>query len=124
MSTPKKIAQQQENGQQRFQRRAKNDCFSAPSHSILDDFDFEKNLALFDKQAVFEEIETQGYPKIIRPSSTNQPAKYKCDENVLQSNPVIYRQIEVPCSAACQYVTGNLVFHVQIFSVNYMIIFI
>ena len=107
MSTPKKISQPQENGHQRFQRKAADDWFSAPAYSILDDFDFEKNLALFDKQAVFEEIETQGYPKIVRPSSTNQPAKYKCDENVLQSTPVIYRQIEVPCATVCQYVTGN-----------------
>ncbi len=107
MSTPKKISQDKENGHHRTNRRAKDDCFSAPAHSMLDDFDFEKNLALFDKQAVFEEIETQGYPKIVRPSSTTQPAKYKCDENVLQSTPVIYKQIEVPFGSTGHYVTGE-----------------
>ena len=106
VSTPKKISQER-NGHNRFHRKAMDDCFSAPVDSILDDFDFEKNLALFDKQAVFEEIETLGYPKIVRPNSANQPAKYKCDQNVLQSTPVIYRQITVPSSGTRVYVTGE-----------------
>ena len=90
-------------------RKTREDCFSAPTDSFLDEFDFEKNLALFDKQAVFEEIEKEieemGYPKIIRP--TNQPAKYRCDENVLQSEPVVYRQIKMTHSSNKEFQTGK-----------------
>ena len=92
-------------------RKMREDCFSAPTDSFLDEFDFEKNLALFDKQAVFEEIEKEieemGYPKIIRP--TNQPAKYRCDENVLQSDPVVYRQIKMNHTAIKEFRTGQSV---------------
>ncbi len=107
-STPRKNGVPQENGHGRGQRRSKDDCFSAPMKSFMDDFDFEKNLALFDKQAVFDEIEEQGYPKIVRAVNPNHhPAKYRHDENVLQSEAPTYRQIIVPCTNSKEYVTGG-----------------
>lgn len=67
------------------QRQKNHDCFN-DLEIFVDDFDFEKNLALFDKQAVFEEIEkgrengTGG-----QNSRTNRSEqKYRCDENILQ----------------------------------------
>ena len=33
------------------------ECFSAPTEGILGDFDFDSNLKLFNKAAVFEEID-------------------------------------------------------------------
>ncbi|XP_062569542.1 enhancer of mRNA-decapping protein 3-like [Saccostrea cucullata] len=75
--------------------QGREDCFSAPSESYLQDFDFEKNLALFDKKAVFEEIESAN-PELTKVVETKKPQKYRCDENVLQSAPVVYQQIKVP----------------------------
>ena len=91
-------------------RNARQDCFSAPVDSFLgDDFDFEKNLALFDKQAVFREIEDSSvHEQSSRPSTDRQPAKYKHDENVLDSGPIVYKQIEVRGEQAEQhYVTDT-----------------
>lgn len=101
-STPRKID---------FKKRStpKEDCFSAPTESYLADFDFEKNLALFDKKAVFEEIESSGNGTVIfAGNAEKRPTKYRCDENVLQSGPVVLSQIKVPCSDAKCYVTGKV----------------
>lgn len=90
-STPRKIENQR-------RRTPREDCFSAPVDSILDDgeFDFEKNLAMFDKQAVFDEIENNGYPgMVVRAIERGHEAKFKNDENVLQSKPTVYNQIRV-----------------------------
>lgn len=101
-STPKKLENYQRG------RKMREDCFSSLHNDFMDEFDFEKNLALFDKQAVFEEIEKEreemGYPKIVRP--TNQPAKYRCDENIIQADPVVYRQIKMPQTPCTEYKTG------------------
>ncbi|XP_055637663.1 enhancer of mRNA-decapping protein 3 [Toxorhynchites rutilus septentrionalis] len=74
----------------------KNSTFGTPvDDPIMDEeFDFEKNLALFDKQAIWDEIES--YQQ--RPDTTRQRAsrkKYRHDENVLTSEPAQYRQIEL-----------------------------
>lgn len=81
----------------KIQSQSREDCFSAPSESYLQDFDFEKNLALFDKKAVFEEIESAN-PELTKVMDNKKPQKYRCDENVLQSAPVVYKQIKVPKS--------------------------
>ncbi|XP_023930254.1 enhancer of mRNA-decapping protein 3 [Lingula anatina] len=92
-STPKKIEGRRRN-------TPREECFSAPSQSFLGEFDFEKNLALFDKQAVFEEIESSSYPAEMQIAAQKQPPKYRCDENVLQSGPVELRQIKIKSSAS------------------------
>ncbi|KAK3097432.1 hypothetical protein FSP39_009602 [Pinctada imbricata] len=90
-TTPRKI-----DFRKRSQSRdQQDDCFSAPNHSYLTDFDFEKNLALFDKKAVFEEIENAN-PDCVKVVEAKKPQKYRCDENVLQSGPVVLQQIKVP----------------------------
>jgi enhancer of mRNA-decapping protein 3 len=71
----------------------------------MDEFDFEKNLALFDKKAVFEEIENNN-PEVIRVGD-KKPTKYRHDENVLQSKPTTFQQIKVPKDYGSSYVTGN-----------------
>jgi len=98
------------------------DCFAVPIDSIIDDdFDFEKNLALFNKRAVFDKIERQRELAVsttptssaVTGSSSPRPAtaKYRCDENVLPSRKAVYRQILVsnPTDevAACEYVTDS-----------------
>ena len=86
-------------------QQSRQDCFSAPVDSFLDEFDFEKNLALFDKKAVFEEIES-AQPEVVK-ACEKTVSKYRCDENVLQSGPVVLQQIKVPNQSCHSYVTGN-----------------
>ena len=89
----------------RKKAQSRQDCFSAPVDSILDEFDFEKNLALFDKKAVFEEIEAE-YPEELK--VVEKPTKYRYDENVLQGAPVTLQQIKVPANQSGRlYVTGE-----------------
>ena len=89
-------------------QQARQDCFSAPVDSFLDEFDFEKNLALFDKKAVFEEIES-AQPEVVK-ACEKTVSKYRCDENVLQTAPVVLQQIKVPNQSGHSYVTGNKVY--------------
>ncbi|XP_050400286.1 enhancer of mRNA-decapping protein 3 [Patella vulgata] len=100
-TTPRKIEGRNNNARRGSQRQ---DCFSAPVDSFIKDFDFEKNLALFDKQAVFAEIEN-GFPEgsII----DKKPTKYRCDENVLTSGPVVLQQIKTPSTSGKSYVTDS-----------------
>jgi len=98
------------------------DCFAVPIDSIVDDeFDFEKNLALFDKRAVFDKIERQRElagsttPTSSAATGSSSPhptgGKYRCDENVLPSRKAVYRQILVSNPTdevtACEYVTDS-----------------
>lgn len=74
------------------------------------DFDFEKNLALFDKQKVFDEINAlskSDYVKLVDCNKRGNSAKYRHDENVLSGTMSISRQISVPCKAGKEYVTGK-----------------
>jgi len=98
------------------------DCFAVPIDSIVDDeFDFEKNLALFDKRAVFDKIDRlrqlAGSTTPTTPAATGSSsphpadAKYRCDENVLPRKKAVYRQILVSnptdTVTACEYVTDS-----------------
>ncbi|XP_035778227.1 enhancer of mRNA-decapping protein 3-like [Anopheles albimanus] len=93
---------------------AKESTFGSPDDDpiVMDkDFDFEKNLALFDKQAIWSEIDANqskaaaeaagggigggaasGSSK--RQLSSSTKTKYRHDENVLASIPTQYRRIE------------------------------
>ncbi|XP_015272007.1 PREDICTED: enhancer of mRNA-decapping protein 3 [Gekko japonicus] len=76
-----------------------DECFGDDIEEILDtDFDFEGNLALFDKAAVFEEIETYERKSGTRSRGTpnEKSARYRHDENILESEPIVYRRITVP----------------------------
>ena len=91
------------------QRLTRGDCFVDPVESFADDeFDFEKNLALFDKQAVFDEINRCMGSSGAACNAGRVDAKYKCDENVLQGATAVYRQIKVSGDGATkEYVTDS-----------------
>lgn len=87
-------------------------CFGSPldDSTISKDFDFEKNLALFDKQAIWNEINNSQRPDIVRQTENcrrNQQLKYRHDENVIATVPTVYRQIVVPKQDAAEYVTDD-----------------
>lgn len=93
--------------------RAKDDeCFGDGTDEDLDtDFDFEGNLALFDKAAVFSQIEgTNNHSNRTQHHSTQgeqKPVSYRHDENILQGKPVIFRRITVPQHGGKEYCTGE-----------------
>ncbi|XP_030748209.1 enhancer of mRNA-decapping protein 3 [Sitophilus oryzae] len=83
------------------------ECFGSPVGSqIKEDFDFEKNLALFDKQAIWDELNAQK-PDVIRQADSKKVAKYRHDENIIASQPTSFRQIVVPKQDFCEYVTDD-----------------
>lgn len=101
----------------RFQN-SKLETFGTPVNdpTMEEDFDFEKNLALFDKQAVWEKINqmNSGKPDLLHHQamagshSRQQPQpKYRHDENILQSAPTQYRQIEVDYNSSRDYVSDD-----------------
>lgn len=106
--TPKK------NGPKNGQHKARDDeCFGDELEEIPDtDFDFEGNLALFDKAAVFEEIDTHerrggGGGARSRGTPSERPPNYRHDENILESEPIVYRRIVVPHPGGKEYCTGK-----------------
>ncbi|CAB3365288.1 Hypothetical predicted protein [Cloeon dipterum] len=83
-------------------------AFGSPiDNTVLEeDFDFEKNLALFNKQAEYEMINQQSSrPDLVKQAET--PQKYRHDENVLEVTPAKYRQIKVPGNTSLEYVTDS-----------------
>ncbi|KAF7391214.1 hypothetical protein HZH66_009694 [Vespula vulgaris] len=83
--------------------------FGTPiDQSLNQDFDFEKNLALFNKEAVWQEINSLK-PDIVRQSESNRGGggKYRHDENVIVSEPTAFRQIVVPSTGEKEYVTDD-----------------
>ncbi|XP_031620146.1 enhancer of mRNA-decapping protein 3 [Contarinia nasturtii] len=87
----------------------KNITFSTPVDDIVldEEFDFEKNLALFDKQAIWDKIDANQKPDLVR--HVNKKVKnYRHDENILTSKPTGYRQITLKdrCTAQ-EYVTDD-----------------
>jgi enhancer of mRNA-decapping protein 3 len=54
------------------------ECFGSPlDPKINKDFDFEKNLALFDKQAIWDEINNSQKPDVIKNLDSKKPSKYR-----------------------------------------------
>ncbi|XP_060536222.1 enhancer of mRNA-decapping protein 3 isoform X2 [Cylas formicarius] len=83
------------------------ECFGSPlDHKISKDFDFEKNLALFDKQAIWDELNSQR-PDIVKNTDNKKNGKYRHDENVIATIPTSFRQITVPKQDFCEYVTDD-----------------
>lgn len=53
------------------------ECFGSPlDQNISKDFDFEKNLALFNKQALWDELNAQK-PDVVRQVDNKKSAKYR-----------------------------------------------
>ncbi|KAM9366419.1 enhancer of mRNA-decapping protein 3-like isoform 2-T2 [Symphorus nematophorus] len=101
------------NGGAGLSMRPKDDeCFGDGTDEDLDtDFDFEGNLALFDKAAVFSQIDgTNSHSSRAQHHSTlgeQKPVSYRHDENILEGKPVIYRQIKVPQHGGKEYCTDS-----------------
>ncbi|XP_017284200.1 enhancer of mRNA-decapping protein 3 [Kryptolebias marmoratus] len=91
--------------------RSKDDeCFGDGTNEDLDtDFDFEGNLALFDKAAVFSQIDGSNGHKAQRHSTQAElkPQSYRHNENILEGKPVVYRQITVPQHGGKDYCTDS-----------------
>ncbi|XP_047436292.1 enhancer of mRNA-decapping protein 3-like [Mugil cephalus] len=93
--------------------RTKDDeCFGDGTDEDLDtDFDFEGNLALFDKAAVFSQIDgSSSHGNKAQHHSTHveqKPLSYRHDENILEGKPVTYRQITVPQHGGKEYCTDS-----------------
>uniref|UniRef100_A0A8C1I945 Enhancer of mRNA-decapping protein 3 n=1 Tax=Cyprinus carpio TaxID=7962 RepID=A0A8C1I945_CYPCA len=90
-----------------------DECFGDGMDDVPDeDFDFEGNLALFDKAAVFSQIdssERRGNGARSRGTPGEQtPSRYRHDENILEAKPVVYRQIMVPQNGTKEYSTASL----------------
>jgi len=92
-STPRK-----DKRNQLSRKHNKDDCLAAPiDANISVDFDFESNLALFDKLAVYEEMESDVNMSVSVPSERTWDPKYRCDENILDGPTpatTVYRQIK------------------------------
>jgi len=86
--------------------KERNDaCFGVSLDTIVkEDFDFEKNLALFNKKAFYNKIHKK--PDLVPHEKVSN--KYKHNENVLHSTPVKFRQVTVPSPAINEYITGKL----------------
>ncbi|PBC34583.1 enhancer of mRNA-decapping protein 3 [Apis laboriosa] len=69
--------------------------------SLNQDFDFEKNLALFDKEGMWQKINS------LKPRKQRQTGNYRHDENIIVSEPTDLRQIMVPSAGEIEYVTDN-----------------
>lgn len=100
------------NDRKKSKRFNRNAAFGTPiDDPIMDeDFDFEKNLALFDKQAIWDEIENGSAtekPDLLRQTNHTTQKKYRHDENVLTSKPPQYRQIETEYKNLEEYVTDD-----------------
>lgn len=78
-------------------------CFGTPINhdQFTKEFDFEKNLALFNKQAVFDEINASQRPDLVR--QTDKANKYKSEDTVL----IRRRQIVVPEAGQKEYITDT-----------------
>lgn len=78
-------------------------CFGTPINhdQFTKEFDFEKNLALFNKQAVFDEINASQRPDLVR--QTDKASKFKNEDAVL----IRRRQIVVPEIGQKEYITDT-----------------
>ncbi|CAG5134830.1 unnamed protein product [Candidula unifasciata] len=75
------------------------ECFHAPAKPFKQEFDFESNLALFDKKVVFREIEHRLHD--VQLESDPRDRRYRHDENVLQpreDNSTRMKKIQQPDS--------------------------
>ncbi|CAH0724105.1 unnamed protein product, partial [Brenthis ino] len=69
-------------------RRRNEACFGEAADPALDDdFDFEGNLALFDKQALWQEMRAAARPDVVR--AADDAARFRHDENVLGAAPAL-----------------------------------
>lgn len=113
------------NGRRYGNQNSKSETFGTPVNdpTMDEDFDFEKNLALFDKQAVWQQFNQMngGKPDLLHHQGSSSSSagygnqrhgqhtvpKYRHDENILQASPTQYRQIEVDYNSSSDYVSDD-----------------
>lgn len=90
-------------------RFEKNIAFGASiDDPVMDkDFDFEGNLALFDKRAIWNKIDANQKPDVVRQTGHVNKKNYRHDENILSSKPMGFRQIKTKHACALEYVTDD-----------------
>lgn len=90
-------------------RFEKNIAFGTPvDDPVMDkDFDFEGNLALFDKRAIWDKIDANQKPDVVRQTGHINKKNYRHDENILISKPMGFRQIKTKQAGASEYVTDD-----------------
>lgn len=82
------------------------EAFGSPvDHHMPADFDFEKNLALFNKKAFYDEINASK-PDVVR-NTDKKGNRFRCEDNILNSKPPVYRQLTVPQPDSIEYVTDS-----------------
>ncbi|XP_047030797.1 enhancer of mRNA-decapping protein 3 [Helicoverpa zea] len=87
-------------------RRRNEACFGDLADAELDDdFDFEGNLALFNKRALWEELRNSHKPDVVR--QADHLGKFRHDENVLGPAPAPRRAIRLPEPAPALLVTDE-----------------
>lgn len=86
-----------------------SNTFDTPiDHGIMQsDFDFEKNLALFDKQAIWDEIEAIQKPDLLPQSCSNKSKNYRHDENIITAKPMGLRQISTGYQCIQEFATDD-----------------
>ncbi|XP_068620274.1 enhancer of mRNA-decapping protein 3 [Battus philenor] len=90
-------------------RRRNEACFGDTAEpALLDDFDFEGNLALFDKQALWQQMRSAARPDVVR-AADEAGARLRHDESVLgEAATVAGAVIRVPDELrACEYLTES-----------------
>lgn len=88
---------------------------SVDDPQLHEDFDFEGNLALFDKQAIWNSLEAGKKPDLVQHAMAmsaqnkqqHQQQKYRHDENILISEPAQMRQIESMFDGSQDFVTDE-----------------
>lgn len=106
-TTPFKGAQNEKKADKRNRRNQQ--AFDTPiDNGIMNsDFDFEKNLALFDKKAIWNEINAVQKPDQARPAAVAKAKNYRHNENVISSKPAGNHQITVNCASNMEFSTDD-----------------
>lgn len=90
-------------------RRRNEACFGELADPALDDdFDFEGNLALFNKRALWEQIRNSHKPDVVR--QADDVGKFRHDENIIGGAPAAPRRaLRLPDAlrGPCDYVTDT-----------------
>lgn len=88
-------------------RVGKDDVCFGTDVNMEKDFDFETNLALFDKKTIMGEIQSGKQQSHLPVPGARTVSNFRHDENVLETLPPTYRQIHLPCQSAKEFLTGN-----------------
>lgn len=111
---PFKLESNQQNGKTKNKKKhnVKNYELMQPDDFSEEDFDFEGNLALFDKKEIFKEIDNENIfgtksnqkPDLVR--QLHKPEeKYRHDENVIDSMLMQFRNVQLEFKPKQEYTT-------------------